>query len=213
MAYENLLDFLKYNFRDVVAQYATELATGDCRTLVSRAYLFGTQYSKCFQETHIVRNSKEYYYEKYSHMVQSCRLLIDKTIDGAFEGAFVADPAKNAKTGLRLNSKLMNNIIYGAVDFDAAAYYPSTKMACNLDPMTLLFKCHIDNTVFRSGQCTNLSMNQQYEWTDSDKKVHQKDLSGPLFNSIKNGNILSVMHNWFNLPSVTDVFRYLDVNL
>ena len=213
MAYENLLDFLKYNFRDVVAQYATELATGDCKTLVSRAYLFGTQYSKCFQETHIVRNSKEYYYEKYSHMVQSCRLLIDKTIDGAFEGAFVADPAKNAKTGLRLNSKLMNNIIYGAVDFDAAAYYPSTKMACNLDPMTLLFKCHIDNTVFRSGMCTNLSMNQQYEWTDSDKKVHQKDLSGPLFNSIKNGNIISVMHNWFNLPSVTDVFKYLDMNL
>lgn len=213
MAYTNLLDFLKYNFRDVVAQYATELATSDCKTLVSRAYMFGTQYSKCFQETHIVRNSKEYYYEKFSHMVQACRLLIDKSIDGAFKGAFVADPEKNAKTGLILNAKWVNNIIYGAVDFDAAAYYPSTKMACNLDPMALLFKCHINNNNFTSGRCTNLSMNQSYAWGNNKDGFHQEDLSGPLFNSIKNGNVFSVMHNWFNIPSVTDVFSYLDANL
>lgn len=213
MAYENLLDFLKYNFRDVVAQYATELATGDCKTLVSRAYMFGTQYSKCFQETHIVRNNKEYYYEKFSHMVQACRLIIDKSIDGSFEGAFVADPAKNKFTGLRLNAKWVNNIIYGALDADAESYYPSSKMGCNMDPMTLLFKCHIDNNLFRNGTCVNLSMNQQYVWGEKKEGYHQKDMSGPLFNSIKNGNILSVMHNWFNLPSVTDVFRYLDANL
>ena len=210
LAYTNLKEFIKYNFRDVVAQYATELATQDCKTLVSRSYMFGTEYSKCFQETHIVRNSKELSYEKKSRMIQACRLLIDRTIDGAFQGAFVADPEKNAKTGLVLNAKFVNNIIYGSLDADAESYYPSTKMALNLDPMSLLFKCHINNQNFHNGTSHNRSMNQEYIWYDSDKNPHDVDMSGPLFNSFKNGNMLSVMSNWFNCPTVTEVFKFLD---
>lgn len=210
LAYRHFLDFIKYNFRDVVAQVAVEDATGDCKSFVSRSYMFGTQYSKCFQETHIVRNCREYYYENFSHMVQSCRLLIDTEVDGAFQGAYVADPKKNAWTGLVLNGKKVNNIIYGSLDADAESYYPSSKMATNQDQMTLLFKCHINNEDFRSGIAINRSMNQEYYWYDSDKKPHQEDMAGPLLNSFKNGNLFSVMRNWFNAPSVTEVFQYLD---
>lgn len=210
LAYLHFLDFLKYNFRDVVAQYAVELATGDTKSFVSRAYMFGTQYSKCFQETHIVRNSREFYYENYSHMVQACRLIIDREVDGAFKGAFVAEPTRNAYTGLVLNGKRVNNIIYGSLDADAESYYPSSKMATNQDQMTFLYKCHINNDNFINGVCVNKSMNQTYVWYDSNKGAHQEDMSGPLINSFKNRNYLSVMRNWFNAPSITEVFQYLD---
>lgn len=210
LAYKNFLDFLKYNFRDVVVQYAVEKATGDCGSLYARSYKFATSYSKCFQETHIVRNIREFYYENNAHVVQSCRLIVDRSEDGAFRGAFVADPEKNAPTGLVLNAKKVNNIIYGALDADAASYYPSTKMGMNLDAMTLLYKCKIDNQVFQNQQCINRSMNQSYTWPDSDGKLHQEDMTGPLFNAFKNNSILSMLHSWFGVPTITEVCRHLD---
>lgn len=209
LAYDNLWKFIKYNFRDVVVQYAIELVMGDCGTLVSRAYMFATGYNKLFQETHIVRNTREYYFEEQGY-VMSCRLLFDKNIDGAFKGAFVAEPSRNKPTGLVLNGKMVNNIIYGAFDADAASYYPSTKMGCNMDAMSMHFKCTVNNDVFRSNECLNRSMNQQYIWKDSNNKNHEEDMTGPIFNAFKNGNILSMMYNWFSVPSIGEVFEYLD---
>ena len=209
LAYKDLLKFLKYNFRDVVVQLAIEQSMNDCGTLVARAYMFATSYSKLFQETHVVRNTREYYYEKQGY-VMACRLLFDKSVDGAFQGAFVADPAKNKPTGLILNGKRVNNIIYASFDADAAAYYPSTKMACNMDAMSMDYKCYIPNISFTSNECINRSMNQTYVWYDSKNKPHDEDMAGPIYNSFKNGNILSLMYNWFSVPSISEIFQHLD---
>lgn len=210
-AYTDYLKFLLYNFRDTVVQTAIEMTTNDCRTLVSRSFNFATPYPKCFQETHIVRNTREYYYRKYSHKIQGCRLIVDKNQDSAFKGAFVAPPEKNAPTGLVLNGKNHNNIIFGSLDADAASYYPSTKMGMNMDPMSLLYKCIINNDTFRNGTSRNLSMNQEYLWYDSKNKPHNEDMSGPLINAYKNKNICSLMTNWFGLPTISEYFKYLDM--
>lgn len=208
-AYTDFLKFLLYNPRDVVVQLAIELNCNDCQSIVTRSYMFATQYSKCFQETHIVRNHREDFYESDGY-VQACRLLIEPGTESAFRGAFVAPTEKNAPTGYVLNGKYMNNIIYGALDADASSYYPSTKMAMNMDPMSLIYKCIINNEIFASGQCINHSFNQSYLWYDSKNKPHPEDLSGPIINSYKNGNELSVMYNWFNLPSISEYFQYID---
>lgn len=209
LAYNDLWRFIKYNFRDVVVQYAIEKQMNDCGTLVSRAYMFATNYGKLFQETHIVRNTRAYYFEQQGY-VMSCRLLFDKNIDGAFRGAFVAEPKKNKPTGLRLNGKYVNNIIYGGFDADAASYYPSTKMGCNMDPMSMHFKCSINNNLFVQNDCINRSMNQQYIWKDSNGDPHDEDMTGPIFNAFKNKNIFSMLYNWFGVPSIGEVFEYLD---
>lgn len=209
-AYTDFLNFLLYNVRDTVVQYAIALKTRDAQTLVSRSFKFLTPYPKCFQETHIVRNSREYYYRKFSNIVQACKLLYDTTMDTAFKGAYVAPPEKNAPTGLVLNGKRHNNIIYGSLDADAASYYPSTKMGMNMDPMTLIYKLRIDNAVFKSHEASNRSLNQNYYWYDSKNRPHEEDMTGPLINTFKNGNICSLMHDWFGLPSVTEYFDYLD---
>lgn len=209
--YTDFIKFLLYNIRDTVVQYAIGLATRDCPTLVGRSYKYATPYSKCFQETHIVRNTRQYYYQKYSGETQACALLVDPDIDTAFKGAFVAPPEKNAPTGLVLNGKRHNNIIYGSLDADAAAYYPSQKMGLNMDPMTLLFKCIVNNNVFQNGQCVNRSLNQEYIWYDTKNRPHKEDLTGPMINAYKNKNTCSLMHNWFDLPTIPEYFEYLDM--
>lgn len=207
-AYTDFINFLLYNMRDTVVQLAVELNCNDCQALVSRSYMFATQYSKCFQETHIVRNLREYFFEREGY-VQACRLIVDAGIDTSFKGAFVAPTEKNAPTGYVLNGKAVSNIMYGVLDADAAAYYPSNKMGMNLDPMALLYKCKINNEIFVR-ECINRSFNQEYYWYDSKNKPHQEDMTGPMMNSFKNGNEMSLLYNWFNLPSVSEYFQYID---
>lgn len=210
-AYTDFLKFILYNVRDVVVQLAIELSSADCQSLVGRSYMFATQYSKCFQETHIVRNIREFIFEEEG-FVQANRLIVDPNTDTAFKGAFVAPTVHNAPTGLILNGKRINNIMFGVLDADAASYYPSTKMGMNMDPMSLLYKCKINNQVFANA-CVNHSFNQEYLWYDSKNKPHDEDMTGPIINSFKNGNELSMMYNWFNEPSIPEIFEQLDAML
>ena len=210
-AYTDFLKFILYNVRDVVVQLAIELACNDCQSLVARSYMFATQYSKCFQETHIVRNIREFIFEEEG-FVQSNRLIVDPNVDTAFKGAFVAPTVHNSPTGLILNGKRINNIMFGVLDADAASYYPSTKMGMNMDPMSLLYKCKIDNNVF-ADRCVNHSFNQEYTWYDSKNRPHAEDMTGPIINSYKNGNEMSLLYNWLNVPSVSEIFEYLDAKL
>lgn len=210
-AYLNYIKFILYNIRDVVVQLAIELCDNDCATLASRSYTFATQYQKCFKETHIVRNTREYYFEKQGY-IQGCRTIEDSGLDTAFKGAYVAPPDKNAKTGLIVNGRRLNNIIYGALDADAKSYYPSEKMGNNLNAMTLEYKARISVQSFIQGSCINKSFNQDYYWFDNHTppRQHDEDLTGPIINTYKNGNLCSVLYNWFNLPSQTEYFDMLD---
>lgn len=204
--YTDLLKFVLYNIRDVVIQVAIESKVNDAQTLYSRSYTFATAYSKCFQETHIVRNSKDQLFEEFGY-VMSNKAVVDTTIDGAFQGAFVANPALNNVTGLVVSGRKYNSIIYGSADLDATAMYPSTKMAYNKDKNSLLYKCRINNDVFRNKLCFNRSYNQSYVWHDSKKREHEYDQSGPMFNSFKNHNYISMSSNYFNLPLITDLVQ------
>ena len=209
-AYTDFLKFLLYNVRDVVVQLAVELNVEDTKTLVGRSSGFLTQYSKCFQETHIVRNHREDFYESEGY-VQACKLKIESGVDTAFRGAYVAPPELNAPTGEIINGMPVNNIMHAVLDADAKAYYPSTKMGLNLDPMSLEYKCNINNhNTFLNGTCVNRSYNQEYVWKDSSSKLHDEDMGAPLFNTYKNGNISSLMYNWFNAPKISDYFTFID---
>ena len=209
-AYTDFLKFLLYNVRDVVVQLAIESIVNDCQTLVSRCYEFASPYSKATKETVIVRSSRELDFETQG-IIQGCKQIVDPDVDTHYEGAYVAPTENNMPTGQILNGKAINNIIYAVMDADAKAYYPSEKMGSNLDGETVLYKCDISNELFTNGQCINRSYNQTYIWKDSDGGIHPKDMTTPIFNSYKNGNIQGVTYNWFNLPSVTEYFRYLDM--
>ena len=209
-AYTDFLKFILYNVRDVVVQVAIESIVSDCQSLVSRCYEFASPYSKATKETVIVRNVRELNFESQG-IIQGCRQIVDPDVDTHYEGAYVAPTENNLPTGQILNGKEVNNIIYAVMDADAKAYYPSEKMGNNLDGETVEFKCDVSNDLFINNQCMNKSYNQTYIWKDSDGGIHPKDMATPIFNSYKNGNIQGVSYNWFNLPCVTEYFRYLDM--
>lgn len=213
-AYTDFIKFLLYNVRDVVVQLAIEIVCNDTRSIVSRSYMFATQYSKCFQETHIVRNVREFYYEKLG-FVQACRLEVPAGVDTHFQGAFVADPSLNAVTGCFINGKYVNFMIYGALDADAKSYYPSTKMGLNLDTMALLYKCIINIDIIRA---CNRSINRvlvkdDYMWTDSKGGKHPIDVGAYMFNSYKNGNISYVLYSYFNMMTITQYIMAISMKL
>ena len=217
-AYTDFLKFILYNVRDVVVQLAIEMVCNDCKSLVSRSYMFATPYSKCFQETHIVRNVREFYYEKLG-FVQACRLEVPAGIDTHFQGAFVADPELNQVTGVVINGKYINFMIYGALDADAKSYYPSTKMLLNLDTMALLYKCIINNAIIgKYNRAINkviadTNKDGLYEWKDSDGNSHPVDIGAFMFNSYKNGNIGYVLYSYFNLMSITEYILEISTRL
>lgn len=209
-AYTDFMKFIFYNIRDVVLQLAIEMTCNDSQSLLSRSYTFTTQYSKCFQETHIVRNNRESEYEEQG-FIQACRLDTYSEFDKSFKGAFVAEPALNDFLGFILNNMEMNNMVYGVFDDDAKAYYPSSKMLTNQDGNSLLYKAHINNNHFRLKNCTNRSFNQEYIWYDSNNDPHEEDMSGNILNSYRQHNECSTLYNWFNLPSLSDYFKYIDM--
>ena len=73
--------------------------------------------------------------------------------------------------------------------------------------MSLKYKCVIDNQVFVQAMCSNRSFNQEYYITDDKGKTHSEDISAPMLNSYKNGNISSVSYLYLGLASVTE---YID---
>lgn len=218
-AYTDFIKFLLYNMRDVVVQLAIESKVNDCQSFYAQSFTFATPYAKSFQEMHIVRNTREYFFENDGY-VQTNKLIFNNpetetVVEPAFKGAYVAETSKITPTGLVINGKANNNIIYGVLDADASSYYPSNKMGCNMDPMTLLYKCRINNKHFMSGDCVNRSFNQEYIWYDSKTppRPHDEDMSAPIINSYKYHNTCSVLYNWFNACSISEYFKYIDINL
>jgi hypothetical protein len=70
-----------------------------------------------------------------------------------------------------------------------------------------------DNDIFRYRKVLNKSMNQEYIWYDSEGNPHEEDMAGPIINSYKNGNIMSVCYSWMEAPSISELFEYVDANL
>lgn len=222
--------FLKYNVKDVLLQYGIESKIHDIRTYYMRSHSNWTPYHSMFKETYLLRNVREKYFEQQG-WVQSNNLNIlsenkdeldlimfgdpDEDDNGSFKGAIMADPRMNAKLGLPILEAPSNKIWKNTMDYDMSAFYPSIKIASNMDPITLLYKAAFDNMDFISGQYLNRSLNQTYREKDKNNKIRELDITGEAINTFVGGNILTFGYNYFGLPDVTScynaVMKHLDL--
>ena len=133
----------------------------------------------------------------------------DENEDGesTFKGAINADPVWNANIGMKLMGVKSNTVFRNVIDQDMGAFYPSNKIASNMDPITLLYKATFDNEDFLSGEYYNRSLNQQYIETDKNGKTRKLDFTGEAVNTYVSGNILTFGYNYLGLPNVTDMVR------
>lgn len=213
--------FIKYNIKDVLLQYGIERKTKDVMTYYMRSQSNLTPYNKIFRETHLLRNVREMYFEKDGWIQGNNLNIIDEEEDesarrfyggddedeeeSTFKGAIMADPTWNAKVGMEIYGSPSNNIHENAMDYDMGAFYPSIKIASNMDPGTLLYKAVFINDEFISGEFQNRSLNTTYTERDKYGQLRKLDITGEAVNTYVSGNILTFGYNYLGLPSITSI--------
>ena len=187
-----------------------------------RSHSNNTPYNKIFKETHLLRNVREMYFEKEG-WVQGNNLNIiddnksdverrmykdddeDESSD-SYKGAINAEPTMNDKIGLKIFGKSGNKIFINSMDYDMGAFYPSIKIASNMDPITLIAKASFKPTEFISAQYTNRSLNQTYQERDKNGKVRDLDITGEAVNTFASNNLITFCYNYLNIPSIEKIY-------
>lgn len=219
--YVDWIKFIKYNIKDVLLQYGIERKTKDVMTYYMRSHSNMTPYNKIFRETHLLRNVREMYFEKEGWVQGNNLNIIDDDEDevakrfygtedddeeeSSFKGAINAEPGWNDFVGMEIYGSPSNNIHQNAMDYDMGAFYPSIKIASNMDPGTLLYKASFINEEFISGEFTNRSLNTKYTERDKNNNIRKLDITGEAVNTYISGNVLTFGYNYLNLPSITSL--------
>lgn len=219
--YVDWIRFIKYNIKDTRLQVGIERKTNDCLAFYMKSQANLTPYSKIFREIHLLRNVREKYFNQIGWVQGNNLNVIDKNEDeleksfygsdndddneSTFKGAINADPVWNANIGMKLMGMPSNTIFKNVFDEDMGAFYPSNKIASNMDGITLLYKAAFNNDDFISGEFCNRSLNQQYVEIDKNGKRRKLDFTGEALNTYISGNILTFGYNYLHLPSVSQM--------
>ena len=131
----------------------------------------------------------------------------DDDNESTFKGAIMADPVWNDHVGEPILGVKSNNVFRNAMDYDMGSFYPSIKIASNMDPGTLLYKAEFDNSEFISGEYQNRSLSQTYQEKDKHGKMRNLDITGEAVNTYVGGNRLTFAYNYLGLPSITELAR------
>jgi hypothetical protein len=225
--YRNWKRFVKYNIKDSLLQVGIERKTNDVMTYYSKSHSNLTPYNKIFRETHLLRNVREMYFNRQG-WVQGNNLNIigtdpyeeskiqddsDEDNESTFKGAIMADPEWNDKIGMPILGNKSNTVFQHVIDFDMGSFYPSNKIASNMDPSTLIFKAEFDNDEFISGKYNNRSLNTIYQEKDKNGKTRNVDNTGEAINTFASNNLLTFGYNYLGLPSITELYRMVNKEL
>lgn len=206
-AYRNFRKFVMYNIKDVLLQYGIENAVSDMDAYYIASYSNATPYESVFKQTVKLRNVQYLYFLEQGLIPgnninifnkSNAKAETDDDDDDSFEGALVADPRYNDYIGLDLYGKPSNNIFELVIDMDMSSFYPSSIMAMNIDPSCLIFKTIVNSSQF---------INRKVGYNGIVELPEDDDISKDVFDNIQTGNVLSIGHKWFNLPSIEDVLK------
>lgn len=181
-----------------------------------------TPYNKIFRETHLLRNIREMYFEKDGWVQgNNINVLGSRNSDdygfygsednddeeSSFKGAIMGDPLMNDYVGMTVLNRRTNNLFKNSMDYDMGAFYPSIKIASNMDPGTLLFKASFNNEEFISGEFSNRSLNTTYYEKDKNGNIRKLDITGEAVNMYAGKNYLTFGYNYLNMPSITEIAK------
>lgn len=228
--YQDWKLFTIYNIKDVLLQYGIEKKVRDVITYYMRSHSNLTPYNKIFKETHLLRNVREMYFEQQGWVQGNNLNIIDTDEDelerrfykviesddeeeASFKGAINADPIWNDNVGMDIYGTPSNNIHENAMDYDMGAFYPSIKIASNMDPGTLLYKASFINDEFISGEFINRSLNTKYTERDKFGNIRKLDITGEAINTYVSGNILTFGYNYLGLPDISTLYDAVEREL
>ena len=235
-SYLNYRKYFIYNIKDVLLQKGIEDHTGDLDNYYATSYQNVTPYQDEFKQTQKLRNV-QYMDYLTSGMVpgenQNATPFgqeeepdddLDEFFDfdddeeeetsgskkkkKGFEGALVGDPRLNAHVGMNLYGKASNNIFIYSIDMDMSSFYPSTIFACNIAPSALHFKVYLDAGQFnvRGGDLKFYGITPVPLLPKEPSAFHD-DVAKECIDNYQTHNYLSTGRKWFNLPTMTDLYK------
>lgn len=217
LPYLNFRLFLIYNIKDTLLQYGIENKVHDMDNYYIGSYENATPYEAVFKQTVKLRNVQYISFLEHGRIpgnnvnifnaYETSKVSDDEDEDDddeGFEGALVADPTYNDYIGLDLYGKPTNNIFEYVIDMDMSSFYPSSIIAMNIDPSTLIFKVIVDSNQFIDGDVKYNGFIEMERDTDLAKEV---------FDNFQGDNVITMGHKWFNLPSVDEMAKLCEEEL
>lgn len=222
ISYLNYKQYFIYNIKDVLLMVGIENITHDLDQVYITSYLNATPYESIFKQTVKLRNTQ---YIKFMRMgyvpgenintgsyeKSQDELDEEEGEEGkGFEGALVGDPRLVLKVGRRRFGKRTNNIFDCGVDMDMSSFYPSSIIAMNIDPSTLLFKMVLDKNQFDvCGGKMRFRGITDFSPIGATTQFDLGDLAKECIDNAQTGNVVNTMTKWFNLPTVDELDELL----
>lgn len=217
LPYLNFRLFLIYNIKDTLLQYGIENKVHDMDNYYIGSYENATPYEAVFKQTVKLRNVQYISFLEHGRIpgnnvnifnaYETSKVNDDEDDDDddeGFEGALVADPTYNDYIGLDLYGKPTNNIFEYVIDMDMSSFYPSSIIAMNIDPSTLIFKVIVDSNQFIDGDV---------KYNGFIEMERDADLAKEVFDNFQGDNVITMGHKWFNLPSVDEMAKLCEEEL
>lgn len=239
VSYNNYLQYVLYNIKDVLLQYGIENKTHDMDTYYVQSYANLTPYEDNFKQTKALRNV---IYESFMsqglipgnniNAIMNNRFkntdkntglsydydgnLIDDNDTGSdddvgYEGALVGDPSLNDYFGKVMYGKHSKSVFDYGIDLDMSAFYPNTVMAFNIDPSCLIFKMSLMANLYdvRGGKLKYHGITD-VQHVKKNKDSFSDDIGKEISDNFKTRHYITFGHKWLNLPSVTDIVRVIE---
>ena len=218
LPYVDFALFTIYNIKDVLLMGGIEDKVHDMDSYYIGSYENATPYEAVFKQTVKLRNV-QYISFLEQGLIPGNNVNVfnahaptpaskdeddEDDDDDGFEGALVADPTYNDYIGLELYGKPTNNIFEDVIDMDMSAFYPSSIIAMNIDPSTLIFKVIVNANQFIDGDV---------KYNGFIEMERNSDVSKEVFDNFQTDNIITMGHKWFNLPSVEELARKCEEKL
>lgn len=226
LSYNNYIKYILYNIKDVLLQVGIEERTNDMDTFYISSYKNITPYESVFKQTVKLRNVQ---YKSYMDIgmvpgINTNAILNvdvkskthdddeddDEEEESSFEGALVGNPKLINNFGVKLFGRKTNNIFKYSIDFDMSSFYPSSNIAMNIDPSTLIFKTILDPSQYKP-RGGNLPFNgiTDVQLVDTNSDSFFYDVAKEAFDNFQTKNYISTGHKWLNMPSIKDIYLEL----
>lgn len=198
LPYVDFKKFVIYNIKDVLLQMGIENKTGDIDNIYQRSYTNATSYNKIFKQTIFLKNRAYIEYYKQGLIIGNNinveygvpRMDKKDADEEKFDGAIVANPVLNGKTGINLIGSPSMYIFDNVVDMDFSSMYPHIIIAFNVSPGSMIGKLLVD---------------REYKDIYSDVEGKKEDAGKDFMDNLLSDNVGNMAIKWFGLPSLTEL--------
>ena len=217
LPYEDYWLFVLYSIKDTLLLHGIEKRTEYIDNVFLRATLNGAAYKNIFSQTKFLKT--RFFIESWidgfvggnnSNMDYSAPF--GQQDDGErekFDGAVVGDPELNAHVGVNVFGKRSKYVFQYVIDMDFSSMYPWSIISFNISAHTMIGKLIIDNEYYNHNKKEPLSDK------DTDGGIESKELkfeAGKQFvEDMLSSDLLRMGRNWFNLPSLEEMFDELEI--